>query len=250
MKAAGTAAVVLAAGAGRRMSAPIKKVFLPVGGETILARTLSLFESLPSITTIVLVGAEADLAHCRELVSRHGFTKVKHLVTGGPSRHESEASGIFALDAQIQAGEIDLILVHDAVRPFLAPEDVEHVIEEARRSGAAILAVPSEGTLVSEAEGWLGETELQLWAAQTPQAFQSRLVLDAHRRAEADGFIGTDTSSVVERTGHPVKVVAGSSTNFKITTSDDLLRAELIADQIGHPEPWLVHRSAEGGGHG
>jgi 2-C-methyl-D-erythritol 4-phosphate cytidylyltransferase len=103
-------------------------------------------------------------------------------------------------------------------------------VREAERTGAAILAIPAaEPIVTSRADGSLSAGGEDLWVAQTPQAFSARLVLDAHRRADAEGFVGTDTSSVVERTGHPVAVLEGSGENLKITTSDDLLRAELIA---------------------
>ncbi|MFM2106740.1 MAG: 2-C-methyl-D-erythritol 4-phosphate cytidylyltransferase [Chloroflexota bacterium] len=226
----GVAAVILAAGAGIRMASPVRKVFLPVGGETILARTLAVFEGLASVSTVVLVAGEPDRGHCAEVVARGRFRKVRPLVAGGPTRHDSEANGLASLEASVASGEIGLVLVHDAVRPFVTGEEIDRLIDEARRSGAAILATPEEAVVVTDAgDGWLDGVEPSLWAAQTPQAFDARLALDAHRRAARDGFSGTDTSSVVERTGHPVRVVEGTRGNLKITTPDDLIRAELLA---------------------
>lgn len=211
----------------------MNKIFLPVAGTPILARTLSLFESMGIIDTVVLVTRAVDRAACEALVSDGRFGKLRDIVTGGPSRHASEARGIFSLEADVEAGRIDIILVHDAVRPFAAPEQVEAVVAEARSSGAAVLAVPVVETLVTVADdGTAHDGGGDLWVAQTPQAFRAELVLDAHRRAADDGFIGTDTSSVVERTGHPVSIVTGRPENIKITTSDDLLRAEFIAEQL------------------
>ena len=226
----GVAVVVLAAGAGLRMASPVRKVFLPVAGETILARTLAVFEGLPSVSTVVLVTGAADRDHCAEVVARGRFAKVRPLVAGGSSRHESEANGVASLEPSVMSGEIGCILVHDAVRPFVTAEEVDRLIDEARRTGAAILATPEEAVVVRDTgDGWLDGVEPSLWAAQTPQGFDARLVLDAHRRAARDGFSGTDTSSVVERTGHPVRVVEGTRGNLKITTPDDLIRAELLA---------------------
>lgn len=233
-KGTGVGAVVLAAGGGTRMTAPTNKVFLLVDGQAILSRTLELFERLALIDTVVLVVAEVDRAACEALIRDGRFTKVRHMVTGGPSRHASEHLGLLALEADILAGRIDTVLVHDAVRPFVTAERVEAVVEEARRTGAAILAIPAGERIVMTAEDGTAQSGGgDLWVAQTPQAFRGTLVLEAHRRAADDGFVGPDTSAVVERIGSPVSVVAGRPDNIKITTSDDLLRAELIADQLG-----------------
>ncbi len=233
----GVAAVVLAAGAGRRMIAPTNKVFLMVGGKTILAWTLELLERASIVDTVVLVCADSDRSACSAVINEARLRKVRKIVTGGTSRHESEYHGLLALEAEISSGAIDTVLVHDAVRPFVTPERIDAVTAEARRTGAAILAIPANGRIVMAArDGTVLDGAEDLWVAQTPQAFDAKLVLDAHRRAAADGFVGTDTSAVVERTGHPVSVVAGQPENIKITTSDDLLRAELIAGQASGRE--------------
>jgi len=218
------------------MYAPMSKVFLLVGGETILERTLDLFERTPIIDTVVLVVAEKDRAACSSLVRSARLRKTRRIVTGGSSRHESEYHGLLAIEDQIMSGEIDTVLVHDAVRPFVTPGQIESVTAEARRTGAAILAIPANERIVMSAkDGTVVDCGDDLWVAQTPQAFRAALVLDAHHRAAADGFVGTDTSAVVERVGQEVSVVRGAEENIKITTSDDLLRAELIAGQLSHP---------------
>lgn len=214
------------------MTAATNKVFLLVDGKPILARTLELFERMPIVETVVLVANEADREACEALVRDGGFRKVRRIVTGGPSRHASEYRGLLAISDEIGSGQIDTVLVHDAVRPFVTAERVEAVITEARRSGAAILAIPAGRLLMTAPDGTVGDGGDNLWVVQTPQAFRASVVLDAHRRAAADGFVGADTSSVVERTGQPVSVVPGRPENIKITTSDDLLRAELIAEQM------------------
>ncbi len=229
----GVAAVVLAAGGGRRMASPTNKVFLPVGGKSILGRTLETFEHDSVVDTVVLVCAEADRAACAAIVEDAGLRKVRRIVTGGSSRHESEFHGLLALEDEIADGTIETVLVHDAVRPFATPDRIEAVTAEAQRTGAAILAIPANERIVSaDSSGEVVDGEDNLWVAQTPQAFDAKLVLDAHRHAAEEGFVGTDTSAVVERAGHPVSVVAGHARNIKITTSDDLLRAELIAEQL------------------
>lgn len=226
-------AVVLAAGASTRMASTMNKVFLPLGSVPILAWPLGLFERAPWVGIIVLVCAEADLVACQRLVWLLGMNKVRGVVPGGATRHESELCGIRALESEIRAGTTDVVLVHDAVRPFVSLAQVERVTAEARRSGAAILAASSgDPILTVSPEGMVVGSNPDLVVAQTPQAFNASLLLDAHQLAAETGFIGEDTSSVVERTGHPVRIVSGSHSNIKITTSDDLVRAEGIAAHL------------------
>lgn len=238
MGKAGVAAIVLAAGGGRRMTVPMNKVFLLVGGKMILTWTLEAFERVSIVDTVVLVATEADRDACAALVRDAGLRKVWRIVTGGSSRHESEYHGVLAIEDEIRRGAIDTVLVHDAVRPFVTPEQIKAVTLGAKRTGAAILAIPaSERIVMTAPDGTVLDGGYDLWVAQTPQAFRASLVLDAHRRAAKVGFVGTDTSAVVERAGHAVSAVVGRAENIKITTSDDLLRAELIADQLtGHAQ--------------
>jgi 2-C-methyl-D-erythritol 4-phosphate cytidylyltransferase len=224
-------AIVLAAGAGKRMAAGVNKVFLPLAGKPIIAWSLECFERHPEIAEVVVVAAESELEECRQRVLQpFGFKKVSALVVGGPTRHDSEFNGLSSLGDRIEAGAIDLVLIHDAVRPFVTAPMVDRLIAEARRSGAAIPCVPAAGNIVQALpEGQVSKAPAHLWAAQTPQAFAARVVLEAHRQAHRDGFKGSDTSSVVERLGVQVAVVPGSYDNIKVTTSDDLIRGEQIA---------------------
>lgn len=244
----GLAVVILAAGNGQRMTAPMNKVFLLVGGKSILGRTLEVFDRMAIVETIVLVVAPIDRTVCESVVRDGGFRKVRPLVSGGPTRHASEFNGILALQNEIESSLIDTVLIHDAVRPFVEEEEVERLVEQTRRSGAAILAIPAGDRLMTiNDDGTVRSGAADLWIAQTPQSFEAHLVLDAHRRAAEEGFIGTDTSSVVERTGRRVSIVVGRPDNIKITTSDDLLRAELIAEQASDGQPSAMLRSIGSG---
>lgn len=210
------------------MGAPINKVFLPLDGVPILARTTAAFEAMPIIESIVLVAAAADQERCALLVHDGDHHKVTSIVTGGQTRHASESQGLAALASDVAAGRIDTILVHDAVRPFVREAVVERLVHQARAIGAAIPAIPVDGALVSvDADGHLATSDPDLWIAQTPQAFRAARLLQAHRSAGDEGFVGTDTASVVERLGDPVAIVVGHADNIKITTPDDLIRAEL-----------------------
>jgi 2-C-methyl-D-erythritol 4-phosphate cytidylyltransferase len=226
----GVAAVVVAAGSGRRMGADRNKIFLRVVGKPILARTLELFELEPEVRTVVLVASPTEFEQCRaEILRPYRLTKVSGLVGGGRTRHESERNGIEALAPEIESGQVDVVLVHDGVRPFTEPGHLRKAVALARSEGAAVVAVPARGLVFASAGGTLeAEAVGELWAAQTPQAFRGRVLLEAHRRAAAEGFEGTDTASVVERSGRPVCVVEGSYDNLKITTAEDLVLAEEI----------------------
>jgi 2-C-methyl-D-erythritol 4-phosphate cytidylyltransferase len=148
------------------------------------------------------------------------------VVPGGASRQESVGRALQAVPA-----DAALIVVHDAVRPFVTRVLIDDVLAAARVEGAAICALPIAETVKRVAEGWV-ETTLDrstLWAVQTPQAFRAALLREAHDKARRDGFVGTDDAMLVERLGHRVRVVPGSERNVKITTPADLRRARASA---------------------
>jgi 2-C-methyl-D-erythritol 4-phosphate cytidylyltransferase len=228
-----TWAIVLAAGSGQRMAARTNKVFLPIGGRPILARTLDGLSRSDEIDGIVLVTTEADREACEALIRDGAYRKVKRITTGGPTRHASEWHGLQTIEREIDAGSVEVVLVHDAVRPFVSVGELADLVEAARAAGAAIPAVPGDRIVLVDEDGFVRSGGDDLWIAQTPQAFRAKLLLEAHRKAAAEGFVGADTSAVVERLGHPVTIVPGRAENIKITTSDDLMRAEIIAEELG-----------------
>lgn len=230
MAAGQVAAIVLAAGAGIRMAGEGNKIFLRIDGVPILHWSLRTFDQAPSVDRVIVVAAGPDLDACRQASAQ--LTKVGAVVEGGALRHESEFRGLMLLAAEIEAGAIGVVLVHDAVRPFASIDLVERLVAKAKESGAVIPGVPVGSGVVIATERQVIGFPSDLWAIQTPQAFGARLVLDAHRRAQKDGFSGTDTASVVERAGLPVDVIEGSYDNIKVTTPDDLVRAEAIAERL------------------
>jgi len=225
-----TAAIVLAAGAGTRMASEGNKVSLEIDGRPMLDWSLRVLHEAAAVDRIILVAARSDLDLWRKAAAR--FPKLKAVVEGGTTRHASEFLGLAVLATDIEAGVVDLVLVHDAVRPFASGELVQRLITRARESGAAIPGVQVGSGLVTAADGEVTGYPPGLWAVQTPQAFKARLVLDAHRRAQTDRFTGTDTASVVERAGFAVDVIEGSYDNIKVTTPDDLVRARAIAEHL------------------
>src|SRR5438105_5184418 len=221
------AAIIVAGGEGVRMRAPINKVFLDLGGRPILERSLDLVEASALVDEIVVVARAADLRQCEAL--RERFRKLRAVVAGGDMRHRSEFAGVRALATRIDAGEIDTVLVHDAVRPFASHQLIERLLAGLDRSVGCVPGLPLAATTVQVADGWISGYPRNLWAVQTPQAFQATWLLEAHNKAARHGFIATDTASVVEWAGGDVAVIDGEADNIKITTPEDLARANRIA---------------------
>jgi 2-C-methyl-D-erythritol 4-phosphate cytidylyltransferase len=209
------------------MGSNIPKQFLTLGGLPILVHSLQVLEAADSVSEIILAVPEADREFClREIVTPHGFKKVTNIVAGGEQRQDSVCHGLEA------AGEdTEVVLVHDAVRPFLTIDMIRRVIEAAVKHGAAVVAIPMRDTVKQVGVDGLIERTVdrgQLWLAQTPQAFRYTLFREAHRKAQLDGFHGTDDVQLMERLGYPVAVVEGSGENIKITRPEDLSIGEAI----------------------
>lgn len=223
--------IIPAAGFGKRMGGGTAKQFLPLRGEPVLVHTVRLFSQSALVDEIVL--AAHDLAETQALVGQ--FPKVIHVVPGGRERQDSVWAGLQAVQSRPR-----IICVHDAARPLLPLSVLEGVLLAAAERQAQVVAVPVKDTVkVVSPDGVVTATpdRSTLWAVQTPQVFWAETLLAGHRRAQADGFIGTDDASLVERIGTPVQIFPGSPENIKLTTPEDLLVAEAI----------LAGRAREGG---
>ena len=217
-------AVFPAAGQGRRMNVGINKVFLDLVGKPILVHTLQRFSRSKYINHLVVVVAAEDISFIRKLLKAVPGLKPYQVVAGGSERQYSIANGLAVVPK-----ESEIVLVHDAARPLTSVETIDRVVEGAREIGGAIAAVPEKNTVKIVAEdGIVRETPPRktLWEVQTPQGFRKDILLEAYRKAEEDGFLGTDDSSLVERLGVPVKVVESDYRNITVTTPEDLLIAE------------------------
>jgi 2-C-methyl-D-erythritol 4-phosphate cytidylyltransferase len=204
-----------------RLGRRTPKQFLRLGGRTILAATLKHFTRHPAVRAVVVAAPGEHLARTRRLVARAGRCPV-HVVPGGATRQES-----VWLALQAAPATVDIVVVHDAVRPFIDRGLIDAVVEAAARHGAAVCALPIAETVKRVSDGVV-ETTLDrsgLWAVQTPQGFRAALLREAHDKARRDGVVGTDDAMLVERLGHPVRVVRGLAGNVKITTPEDLRRA-------------------------
>lgn len=202
-----------------------RKQFRELGGSPILHRTLSLFEVHPYVDAIVVAAPKDEIQNVRGGLRGAGISKLLDVVAGGASRQDSVASALAALPSSVE-----IVLVHDAVRPFLPADRISALIEAVRDSGAAALAVPITDTLrVGEGE-FFGDTVPRsgLHRMQTPQGFRRDWLEEAHRTAHAEGFLGTDDVALVQRAGHAVRIVEGTSTNIKITTPADWELARAI----------------------
>jgi 2-C-methyl-D-erythritol 4-phosphate cytidylyltransferase len=223
--------IIVAAGKGTRMGTAESKQYLPIGGKPILVHTLELFERMEEVSDIVLVVSAGEEGRCRTYIDTYGLCKVTRLVTGGSERQSSVHRGLDALEA-----DVEWVMVHDAVRPFVRPADVRACLAKAKETNAAVLAVPVKDTikLVNSVGEILSTPDRRsLWAMQTPQAFRASNLLRAYEQAEREGFLGTDDASLAERAGMTVHIVEGSYDNFKITTREDLRMAEYMLRDDG-----------------
>jgi 2-C-methyl-D-erythritol 4-phosphate cytidylyltransferase len=220
-------AIIPAAGVGTRMGGETPKQFLSLEGTPIFIYTLRKLASTRVLDEILLAVRPAEMERVRQAVDGEHLEKPVLLAEGGGTRQETVAR---ALTRARQS--TDVVIVHDAVRPFITAQMVEKVIEAARHDGAAILGIPSVDTVKQvEHEVILGTIPRERIAlAQTPQAFRYTLFREAVDRALADGFQGTDESSLVERLGAKVTVLMGSDRNIKITKPSDLPLARLFID--------------------
>jgi 2-C-methyl-D-erythritol 4-phosphate cytidylyltransferase len=210
------------------MKADRPKQLLVLDGTPIFIYTLRKFEACPVIDHMIVTAPHESTAEMQDLVSRAGFQKPVVVVEGGERRQDSVWIGM----QQLRPGTTT-VAVHDAVRPFVTILEIEGVVDEANRRGAAILAIPIVDTVkqVERDQVELTVTREHLVLAQTPQAFRIEVLREAFERARNDEYYGTDESSLVERLGHAVTIVRGSERNIKITRPSDLTLARVFLEE-------------------
>lgn len=231
------AAIVLAAGAGKRMQSETKKQFLLIHGKPIIYYSLKAFEE-SFVDEIVLVTSEGDVAFCREeIVEKYGFSKVKHIVIGGKERYHSVAAGIDSLS------ECDYVFIHDAARPVLTQNILDRAYKCVKETDACVVGMPVKDTIkIADKAGYIAQTPNRnlVWSIQTPQVFAYHLIKKAYdkliqeeEKLKSQGINVTDDAMVVETlTEHAVKLVEGSYENIKITTPEDLGIIEKFLENI------------------
>jgi 2-C-methyl-D-erythritol 4-phosphate cytidylyltransferase len=220
------ATILPAAGLGTRMGAETPKQFLELDGVPIVILSLRSIASCELVTDIIVATRGDGVARLEERIRQETFKQKVRVVRGGDSRQDSVAQAL-----QLVSNDTEIVLVHDAVRPFVTREQITRVIEEARKCRAAILGIPAMDTVKEVKRASLPEDVALITAtiprerivlAQTPQAFDTKLLKEAFARAQADGVNASDEAGLIERLGYDVHVVLGSERNMKITKPADM----------------------------
>lgn len=223
--------IVLAAGQGKRMKTGRNKQFIELLHKPLIIHTLEKFVRDNWCEQIYLVINPADQQVMMELISSYRWRGQIQFVHGGKERQESGYKGLLAVEP---AHQEKVVMIHDGARPFVEEQHLHHLAVAARAKGAALLAVPVTDTIKRKNGDQLDTLDRSiLWAAQTPQAFDYQLIKRAHEHAASEQILGTDDVSLVELLGAPVEIVQGSYQNVKLTTPEDILRAEMILNSQG-----------------
>jgi 2-C-methyl-D-erythritol 4-phosphate cytidylyltransferase len=200
----------------------IDKLFAPLRGKPALSHVLHAFDSCHSVDQIVVVASKANIERCLKLIDKEGLAKQFEVCVGGERRQDSVAAGLGKLK------DCQWVVIHDGARPLVTKELIEQGLEAARETGAAIAAIPVTDTIKITGDDRIvlqTPPRQNLWAVQTPQVFRRDIIAQAYHRARGEV---TDDASLVERLGYKVKLYMGAYDNIKITTSQDLLIAEIM----------------------
>jgi 2-C-methyl-D-erythritol 4-phosphate cytidylyltransferase len=231
VKRQGTIGIIPAAGLGLRMGGKRPKQFLEINRTPILALTLRIFQDCEAVDKVIVVAPEEDLESSRrDIVERYRLDKVVDVIPGGERRQDSVYSGLEAAGK-----DFALVVIHDGVRPLVERRLIEKVLLAAKTCGAAVAGLPARETVKEADAGARVIRTLErpgIWLIQTPQAFSSEVIWEAHERARREGWQeATDDAAMVERLGVPVQIVRGSERNIKITTPFDLELARFLVER-------------------
>jgi 2-C-methyl-D-erythritol 4-phosphate cytidylyltransferase len=218
--------LIPAAGSGKRMGSNRNKLLLPVRSQAIMAWTLKAAAAASTIQWIGIISQPADWPDFKAIIADLNLTKPVELIVGGSTRQESVYNGLQALPA-----DAEHVLIHDGARCLVTPNLLDSCAEAIRKCSGLIAAVPVKDTIkVVDDKGIIQSTpdRQQLWAAQTPQGFNVKLLKQCHAEGVRQGWEVTDDAALFERCGIEVRIVAGEETNLKVTTPQDLAIAEFI----------------------
>lgn len=214
-----TYVIIPSGGLGKRANSPLPKQYLQFAGKELIAYTLQVFQSSKHVDEIVVAAQSSFFPLLESIKQNFSLTKFTCLVEGGEERQHSVYNALKSLKAE----DDDIVVIHDAVRPLLTKEILYDSIQTAKQFGAAVVAQKAKDTLIRGSEKVLDYVDRsEFFYAQTPQVFRYRIIMDAMKKAKAENFIGTDESMLIHRAGYEVKIVNGSSLNFKITTDEDI----------------------------
>ncbi len=231
-----TAAILLAGGRGSRMRRADNKVFASVGGRPLMAWSAVTFARTSAVDHIVIVARDGDERRIAAVVEHAGVDVPVRIARGGASRQDSELSGLDLIARTPDLHTVDVVLVHDVARPFVTGALVEGIAAATATVGGAVPGLPlGTGVYRVGDDGRLAAQPDDLYRMQTPQGFRATELLDAYRRAAADGFVGVDTAETVQRyTALEIALLPGDPDNIKVTFADDLGVAEAIAERRGN----------------
>lgn len=223
------AAIVLAAGRGKRMNSDIHKQYLLLKEKPVLYYSLRAFEQ-SEVDTVILVTGKGEIPYCeKEIVEKYGFQKVERVIEGGSERYHSVYEGLKALPK-----DTEYVLIHDGARPMLTETIIGNTIKAVQEHKACVVGMPVKDTIkITDEKQFAAQTpnRANVWAVQTPQAFSYDIVWRAYSALMEHEIPVTDDAMVVETfLQYPVKLVEGSYQNIKITTPEDLLIAETFLD--------------------
>lgn len=217
-----TGVIIASGGLGTRFGGDKPKQFLEINGKPVITLTLEKFHQCEYVDYIVIASHPEYINYINKIIEENNFSKVVSVVAGGRHRQDSVWNAI----REIVKWEFDILLIHDAVRPFITHEIIKEIIKTASEYGAAVPAVVPKDTIkIANADGFVLETpdRSTLCAVQTPQGFQKNVIIEAYEKAYSDKIYTTDDSSLAERIGKNVKIVKGDYKNIKITTKEDLI---------------------------
>ncbi len=218
--------LLAAAGTGTRLGAERPKALVEIAGRPLLIWTLTRFHSMGLAAGAVVLATPGAIPDFQAAIANAGIDAEVQVVEGGAERQLSVENGLAAMP-----DNTDIVIIHDAARPFVARAAVDAAIEAAVDCGAATVALPSIDTILqADEDAFLESTPSRktMWLCQTPQVFRRDVIVQAHNRAREDGVVVTDDASLVKHYGNPVKLIPGDPLNFKITTPADIAFAETV----------------------
>lgn len=213
--------IIPASGSGERFGSKIPKQFLKIEGKEIIAHTLEKFNSIKLTDEIIISTKLEYFVKISAVLKKYNLRKVKKIVEGGMRRQDSVYNALINLECE----EDDLILIHDAVRPFISKKKILELIKTAEKENCVIPGIPVPETVKRvDAENIVTETidRKNVWTIQTPQVFRYDILRKSFEKAYNENFTGTDESAIVENAGYKVKVIEGEKTNVKITFREDI----------------------------
>lgn len=222
--------IIVAAGKGKRMNSNISKQFLKIKNKPILYYTLSKFSNHKAIDEIVLVTLEDKIEICKDIIKKYNIDKISKIVSGGRERQDSVYNGLKAVSK-----DCDVVLIHDAARPFVTSNIIDDGIKYAKQYGATACGVTPKDTIkIKDKKGFSIDTPNRedLFIVQTPQCFSYNVILDCHENLKRHNKKVTDDTMVLEIYGKSVYLYEGSYSNIKITTPEDLILGEQILEKL------------------